>query len=173
MMMSNKNLTRSFWQIVGADYRHFKYLTFSSLVLMINALPVWSSLEIYPHFYLYILYFGTLYYPPMLSLGSIFIAGLIQDGIYGYPLGFSSLEFLCLHCLLLSQSQYLTRGDIQLSWIGFCAFCISDAFLHSLILSYTFSHSFSFSLLSLGRFLTICAYPLSLKLLYTLSKKIG
>ena len=171
--MSNKSVSTSLWQVILQDWRHLRYTILAILVLIINAFPIWSSLGVYPQFYLYVLYFGTLYYPPMLSLGNIFLAGLLQDGIYGYPLGFSSLEFLCLHSFLISQSRYLIRGDILLSWIGFAVFCILDSLFHSLLLSYIFEQSLSFSLFSLGTILTICTYPLSLKLLYAISKKIG
>ncbi|MBY0281443.1 MAG: hypothetical protein K2W94_04715 [Alphaproteobacteria bacterium] len=171
--MSNKSVALSLWQTILLDWQHFKYTALAIFVLMINALPVWSSLGVYPQFYLYILYFGTLYYPPMLSLGGIFLAGLMQDGIYGYPLGFSSLEFLCLHSILISQSRYLAREDMLLSWVGFAVFCVISTSFHSLLLSYIFEELFSFSLLSLGTILTICSYPLSLKFLYAISKKIG
>jgi rod shape-determining protein MreD len=171
--MSNKSIAASLWQTILQDWRHFRYSILAILILMINALPIWSSIGVYPQLYLCVLYFGTLYYPPMLSLGSIFLAGLIQDGIYGYPLGFSSLEFLCLHSILISQSRYLAREDMLLSWIGFAVFCVMDTFFHSLLLSYIFEQLLSFSLFSLGTILTICTYPLSLKLLYAISKKIG
>jgi len=171
--MSSKSIRASLWQNILQDWRHIRYTVLAILVLTISALPVWSSMAVYPQFYLCILYFGTLYYPPMLSLVGIFLAGLTQDAIYGYPLGFSSLEFLCLHSFLISQSRYLVRGDILLSWIGFSIFCVISAFLHSLLLSYVFNQSFSFFPLSLGIILTICTYPLSLKFLYVISKKIG
>lgn len=171
--MSSKSIRASFWQAILRDWRYFMYTILSIIVLMVNAFPIWSFLGVYPQLYLYILYFGTLYYPPMISLGGIFLAGLLQDGIYGYPLGFSSLEFLCLHSFLISQGRYLIRGDIVLSWIGFGVFCILDLLLHNLLLSYIFDQSLSFPLCSFGTILTICTYPLGLKLLYAISKKIG
>lgn len=171
--MSNKSIATSLWQVILKDWRHLKYTILAIFIIMINAMPLWASIGIYPQFYLFILYFGTLYYPPFLSLGGIFLAGLIQDGIYGYPLGFSSLKFLCLHIFLVSQSRYLIRGDITLSWIGFAAFCFIDTLLQSLLLSYVFQQTPVFSLLSSGTLLTVCIYPLSLKFLYAISKKIG
>ena len=172
-MMQSKSIVISLWKAIHKDWHSLQYALLISLILMVNALPIWSSIGIHPQLYLVILYFSTLYYPPMQGLGTICLMGLLQDGIYGYPLGLSSLKFLLLHSLLLTQDRYLIKSEISLSWIGFAVFCAIDALIQNLLLSYIYEESPPFPFFSPGMGLTICLYPLSLKFLYWITKKVG
>ncbi len=171
--MKTSNSFAIILDVINKNWRYTQYLFISIFFLFLSSIPIWSNPEIHLNFYLLILYFGSLYFPPMISLESIFITGLLQDAIYGYPLGMSSFKYLCLHGFLLSQSRYLSERSVILSWLGFAILCIIEATLQWILLSYITDYLPSYSFSLPNTILTIFFYPLGLKLLYSISQKIG
>jgi rod shape-determining protein MreD len=173
MKTLNKNSFATICHVINKNWRYTQYFLVSVFLLFLSTIPVWSVPEIHLNFYLFALYFGSLYFSHFISLESIFTIGLLQDTIYGYPLGMSGLKYLCLHGLLLSQSRYLSERNIVLSWLGFATFCFLDTILQWVLLSYITDHLPSYSFIFPSAILTIFFYPMGLKLLYWISKKIG
>jgi len=173
MKPSNKTHLAIIGSMINKNWRYVQYFLVSIFLLFLNTIPVWSNPEVHLNFYLFVLYFGSLYFPPIICLESIFIIGLFQDAIYGYPLGMSSLKYLCLHGLLLSQSRYLSEGNVVLSWLGFAVLCCIDMILQWILLSYITDQLPSYLFIFPSAMLTIFFYPIWLKFLYWVSKKIG
>ena len=173
MKISSENDSATLWSIVNKKWRYIQYFFISVLLLFLSTIPLWSEPEIHLNFYLFILYFGSLYFSPIIRLESIFVIGLFQDAIYGYPLGMSSLKYLCLHGILLSQSRYLSERNITLSWLGFAALCFLDTILQWILLSYITDHLPSYLSSLPSTLITIFFYPIGLKCLYWVSQKIG
>lgn len=173
MKTSNKNSLALIWHIISKNWRYTQYLLISLFLLFLTTISIWSNPEIHINFYLFALYFGSLYFSPFISFESIFIVGLFQDAIYGYPLGMSSLKYLCLHGLLLSQSRYLSERNIVLSWLGFATLCFFDTILQWVLLSYVTDCLPSYLFILPSAMLTVFFYPMGLKLLYWISKKVG
>lgn len=173
MKTSNKNSFTIIRNMIYKNWRYSQYFLISVFLLFLNTISIWSNPEIHLDFYLFVLYFGSLYFPPIISLESIFAIGLLQDGIYGYPLGISSLKYLCLHGLLLSQSRYLSEGSVILSWLGFATLCFVNMILQWVLLSYITDHLPSYELVLPSALLTMFFYPIGIKFLYWVSQKIG
>ncbi len=173
MKTSNKNNFTIIGSVILKNWRYIQYFLVSFFLLFLNTISIGNNPEIHLNFYLFVLYFGSLYFPPIISLESIFIIGIFQDAIYGYPLGISSLKYLCLHGLLLSQSRYLSEGSVVLSWLGFATLCFVNIILHWVLLSYVTDHLPSYVFILPSTLLTIFFYPLGLKFLYWISQKIG
>lgn len=173
MKTSSKNHISIFWALTNRYWHQFQYFSISLFLLLLSTIPLWNNPEIHMNFYLFVLYFGSLYYTQILSLESIFVLGLFQDAIYGYPLGMSGLRYLCLHGILLTQTRYLSQTEMPLSWIGFSIFCFLDSLLHWIVLSYITDLLPTYSYTLPSTLLTICSYPLGLRALYWISKKVG
>lgn len=101
---------------------NFKFLVapvlFLGLVLF-SFLPVWGYLGFCPNFFIMVLYLWLIYRPDLIQLPSIVFVSLIQDGLYGYPLGVSLIEILPLFFF----TQYFRRLILQKSFGSvFCGY---------------------------------------------------
>ena len=77
-----------------------------------------------------IIYFWILKKPSIIGTGHIFVAGLINDVVMGFPLGISSLTYLVI-CFFES---YLWRSNTSIAFLYFMAiFCQRQSFLFSSI----------------------------------------
>lgn len=153
--------------------RKAEYFLFLLLLIVLSTLPSWNWIEMRPQLFLIALYHWTLYQPSLLNLGQIFFLGLIQDSIYGYPLGLSSVEFLLLHGALLTQQRYLLEATLMISWLGFAVFSLIDSLFHWGLFSYGIGAWLEYSGTLPGLFLTICLYPFGVKTLALLKNKLG
>ena len=104
-------------------------LVFFLLIILVCLpfIPGWSSLGFSPDFLGGMLYLWLVYRPHLIRLPGVAILGIIQDGLYGYPLGISSIEMM----LLLLFVQFLKHFLLHLSfWFVFTGYALS-LFIHS------------------------------------------
>jgi len=108
------------------------YRTFNKLV---NLLPVillyyLSISEIDTHFENYfeilsfniqliIIYFWSLKRPSILGNGHIFLAGLINDVVMGFPLGLSSISYLVISFVATYVKNMTVNTSITTDWFTF------------------------------------------------------
>ena len=106
-----------------------------------------------------IIYFWTLNKPSILGTGHIFLAGLFNDVVMGYPLGISSLSYLVV-CIFSNYVKNKTVNTTLASdWFTFLI-----ALIFSNILFYSLLNSFSVIMISYSKigyntFFTLFLFP--------------
>jgi cell shape-determining protein MreD len=117
-------------------------------LVFLSFIPGWSSLGFCPDFFVMMLYLWLVYRPDLIQFPGLVIIGLIQDGLYGYPLGISIFEIM----LLFLSTQFLRRFILQRSFgfifAGYVAYLFTYSSIKWFILS-CFKHEWLSLLLSL------------------------
>ena len=108
------------------------YLTsyfFLTLFFILSIVPLsFGILNISrPLFLVICIYHWALFQPKILGHLALFLIGLIQDIILGAPLGITSLVYIALHHIILSQRKILLHQPFLILWAVFTlpALCIS------------------------------------------------
>jgi rod shape-determining protein MreD len=65
------------------------------------------------------LYFWAVYCPEKISLWVIFGSGLLQDGLFGTPLGLFGCLNLLFWILTIAHRKYLFKRSFLMGWFGF------------------------------------------------------
>ena len=106
-----------------------------------------------------IIYFWTLKKPSILGTGHIFLAGLFNDVVMGYPLGISSLSYLVV-CIF---SNYVKNKSVNTTlasdWFTFLiALIFSNLLFYSLLNSFSVI-MISYSKIGYNTFFTLFLFP--------------
>ena len=106
-----------------------------------------------------IIYFWILKRPSVLGTGHIFVAGLINDVVMGYPLGISSLSYLVV-CIF---SNYVKNKSVNTTlasdWFTFLiALIFSNLLFYSLLNSFSVI-MISYSKIGYNTFFTLFLFP--------------
>ena len=107
-----------------------------------------------------IIYFWILKRPSMLGTGHIFVAGLINDVVMGFPLGISSLSYLVV-CFF---SNYVRNKSVNTT-IASDWFTFSIALIFANLLFFSLLNNFSEILISYSKigyntFFTLFLFPI-------------
>ena len=114
-----------------------------------------------------IIYFWILKKPSIIGTGHIFVAGLINDVVMGFPLGISSLTYLVI-CFF---SNYVRNKSVNTTiasdWLTFFIALIFANLLFFLLLNNFSDVTVSFAKISYNTFFTLFLFPI-LWLLFSL-----
>ena len=114
-----------------------------------------------------IIYFWILKRPSVLGTGHIFVAGLINDVVMGYPLGISSLSYL-VACFF---SNYVRNKSVNTTiasdWFTFFIALVFANLLFFLLINNFSDLIISYSKLGYNTFFTLFLFPI-LWLLFSL-----
>ena len=114
MVLHNKTLTmRVFWTV-------FPGLTTLACVLL-SMVPFGLSTTVLapPSFGLIAIFLWTMIRPDLLPTGVVFMLGLVQDLLWGGPIGLWAFVFLLAYALTLSQRTFLIGRGFGFTWAGF------------------------------------------------------
>ena len=107
-----------------------------------------------------IIYFWILKRPSAMGTGHIFLAGLINDVVMGFPLGASSLSYLVV-CFF---SNYVRNKSVNTTiasdWFTFFIALILANLLFFLLLNNFSDLVFSFSTIAYNTFFTLFLFPI-------------
>jgi rod shape-determining protein MreD len=107
-----------------------------------------------------IIYFWILKRPSAMGTGHIFLAGLINDVVMGFPLGASSLSYLVV-CFF---SNYVRNKSVNTTiasdWFTFFIALILANLLFFLLLNNFSDLVFSFSTIGYNTFFTLFLFPI-------------
>ncbi|MCX7338307.1 MAG: rod shape-determining protein MreD [Alphaproteobacteria bacterium] len=156
-------------QRLKCGIQKFLFFCLSCFFVLVDAIPVFGRLNIPLNAYLLLMYIGTLYHPLMTPTWSLFLVGLIQDAIYGYPIGTSSFGLLLLHGILLTLKNTPLNGTIISGWCGVAVFYLVASVVHWMVLSCVFWQDISLHPLLWGILFPVSLYPFAVKLLNKLS----
>ena len=112
------------------------------------------------NFQIILIYFWVLKRPEILANGHIFIAGLINDVVMGFPLGISSLSYLIIIFVGTYVRNKSVNTTIASDWFTFfMAMLFSNLLFFSLLNNFS-DLSFSFSKIGYNMFFTFFMFPI-------------
>jgi len=107
-----------------------------------------------------VIYFWVLKKPELMGYGIIFLAGIINDIVVGFPIGISSIDYLFL-CVIASYIRNITlRASLINDWVAFIPTVLIINSTHYAILNLIFDINVNYYYLFLSSVFTFCLYPL-------------
>lgn len=130
------------------------------VLLGIDLLPFWSSLSIFPTLPLIGIFYLFIFRADVMTLEVLILLGIIQDGIYGYPLGLSILANILIYGLLFTQRRFIDKKSFLFLWGTFGAFVLISYGIHWGLLSFARHEMLNFLPRLLGLVMTVALFPL-------------
>ena len=112
------------------------------------------------NFQIILIYFWVLKKPEIMANGHIFLAGLINDVVMGFPLGISSLSYL----IMIFVGNYVRNKSVNTTiasdWFTFFMAMIFSSILFFTLLNNFSDLSFSYSKIGYNMFFTLFMFPI-------------
>ena len=112
------------------------------------------------NFQIILIYFWVLKRPEIMANGHIFLAGLINDVVMGFPLGISSLSYL----IIIFVGNYVRNKSVNTTiasdWFTFFIAMISSNLLFFSLLNNFSDLDFSISKIGYNIFFTLFMFPI-------------
>tara|TARA_B100000941_G_C28464698_1_gene532847 strand:- start:671 stop:1183 length:513 start_codon:yes stop_codon:yes gene_type:complete len=112
------------------------------------------------NFQIILIYFWTLKRPDIMANGHIFLAGLINDVVMGFPLGISSLSYL----IIIFVGNYVRNKSVNTTiasdWFTFFIALIFSSILFFTLLNNFSDLSFPYSKIGYNMFFTLFMFPI-------------
>ena len=112
------------------------------------------------NFQIILIYFWVLKRPEIMANGHIFLAGLINDVVMGFPLGISSLSYLIIIFVGTYVRNKSVNTTIASDWFTFfMAMTFSNLLFFSLLNNFS-DLEFSYSKIGYNMFFTLFMFPI-------------
>ena len=112
------------------------------------------------NFQIILIYFWVLKRPEIMANGHIFLAGLINDVVMGYPLGISSLSYLIIIFVGTYVRNKSVNTTIASDWFTFLmAMILSNLLFFSLLNNFS-DLTFTFTKIGYNMFFTLFMFPI-------------
>ena len=112
------------------------------------------------NFQIILIYFWVLKRPDIMANGHVFLAGLINDVVMGFPLGISSLSYLIIIFVGTYVRNKSVNTTIASDWFTFLmAMTFSNILFFSLLNNFS-DLSFSYSKIGYNMFFTLFTFPI-------------
>ncbi|MDH5187401.1 MAG: rod shape-determining protein MreD [Rhodospirillaceae bacterium] len=146
----------------------------TALLIVINAIPtrIPEFAYIAPVLPFMAIYHWSIYRPDLLPAWAVFLAGLLQDALVGTPFGVSSLVFLAVHLVVLSQHVFFTGKSFAVVWIGFSMVSGAAFIMTWLLVSVYFGQSTGLMGMFFQYLVTLGTFPVLTWLLMLWQQKI-
>ena len=112
------------------------------------------------NFQIILIYFWVLKRPEIMANGHIFLAGLINDVVMGYPLGISSLSYLIIIFVGTYVRNKSVNTTIASDWFTFLMAMIFSNLLFFSLLNNFSDLEFSYSKIGYNMFFTLFTFPI-------------
>ena len=112
------------------------------------------------NFQIILIYFWVLKKPDIMANGHIFLAGLINDVVMGFPLGISSLSYLIIIFVGTYVRNKSVNTTIASDWFTFFMATIFSNLLFFTLLNNFSDLSFSLSKIGYNTFFTLFMFPI-------------
>ena len=112
------------------------------------------------NFQIILIYFWVLKRPEIMANGHIFLAGLINDVVMGYPLGISSLSYLIIIFVGTYVRNKSVNTTIASDWFTFLMAMIFSYLLFFSLLNNFSDLEFSYSKIGYNMFFTLFMFPI-------------
>ena len=140
----------------------FYFPSFFLFLSVLNEIDLnYLEIEYFSFNFVYtLIFYWTLKSPRYLNYGAIFIAGLINDVVMGFPLGISSLSYLVI-CFF---SNYVRNKSVNTTiasdWFTFFIALLFANILFFLLLNNFSDIAISYSKISYNTFFTLFLFPI-------------
>ncbi len=111
------------------------------------------------NFQIILIYFWVIKRPDIMANGHIFIAGLINDVVIGFPLGLSSLSYLIIIFVGTYVRNKSVNTTIASDWFTFLMAMIFSNLLFFSLLNNFSDLTFSFTKIGYNMFFTLFMFP--------------
>lgn len=111
------------------------------------------------NFQIILIYFWVIKRPDIMANGHIFIAGLINDVVMGFPLGLSSLSYLIIIFVGTYVRNKSVNTTIASDWFTFLIAMIFSNLLFFSLLNNFSDLTFSFTKIGYNMFFTLFMFP--------------
>ena len=112
------------------------------------------------NFQIILIYFWVLKRPEIMANGHIFLAGIINDVVMGFPLGISSLSYLIIIFVGTYVRNKSVNTTIASDWFTFfMAMIFSNILFFSLLNNFS-DLSFTYSKIGYNMFFTLFMFPI-------------
>ena len=112
------------------------------------------------NFQIILIYFWVLKRPELMANGHIFLAGLINDVVMGYPLGISSLSYLIIIFFGTYVRNKSVNTTIASDWFTFLMAMIFSNLLFFSLLNNFSDLTFTFTKIGYNMFFTLFMFPI-------------
>ena len=112
------------------------------------------------NFQIILIYFWVLKRPDVMANGHVFIAGLINDVVMGFPLGISSLSYLIIIFVGTYVRTKSVNTTIASDWFTFFMAMVLSSLLFFSLLNNFSGLSFSYSKIGYNLFFTLFMFPI-------------
>ena len=112
------------------------------------------------NFQIILIYFWVLKRPEIMANGHIFLAGLINDVVMGFPMGISSLSYLIIIFFGTYVRNKSVNTTIASDWFTFFMAMIFSSLLFFSLLNNFSDLSFSYTKIGYNMFFTLAMFPI-------------
>ena len=112
------------------------------------------------NFQIILIYFWVLKRPEIMANGHIFLAGLINDVVMGFPMGISSLSYLVIIFFGTYVRNKSVNTTIASDWFTFFMAMIFSSLLFFSLLNNFSDLSFSYTKIGYNMFFTLAMFPI-------------
>ena len=145
-------------------YKHFKTKFFELLPILLlffislngNSIIDFKFFSINAHYIL--VYYWVLRKPQMLGYGFIFLSGIINDVVFGLPLGVNALSLLIIAAVAAYARVVIVRITLINDWISFIPALLIANFIYFFSLYFS-NYSVDYLLLFKNSVSTFIFYP--------------
>lgn len=111
-----------------------------------------------PLFDIMIIYYWAIYHPKLFPQWFVLVMGLLQDALYGLPLGVTAVTNLIFREIIVSRRRYFIKEPFLTIWLNFVLFSFIVAFLKWAMASFIFNELFAVEATMIQWMLTASLY---------------
>ncbi|MEO9900968.1 rod shape-determining protein MreD [Nisaea sp.] len=151
----------SFVQRMDLWARHLMPAATMLLLVLVSAVPLGipGYAQVSPAFTLMAVFYWAVYRPDLTPPSVVFLTGLAEDLVHGFPLGLTAIIFLAVYGVATTQRQTFLTKPFFIAWGGFVIISFG-AFLLDWTLMSLFSLAWIAPDTVLARFgLTVALFP--------------
>lgn len=131
-------------------------------------IPYWSTIP--PQLALIGVFYWSIYRPDLLPFWIVFILGIIQDSLVGFPLGVTSFVMIIVRLFIVTQIKFFSVKNFLSNWMTFIIIYGAVSGLLWLFMSILEGHMMIAWAIIFQYLITIIFYPLFSWMLYSLEK---
>jgi rod shape-determining protein MreD len=135
-------------------------ITLMLVVLTVVPMGLEYFATITPAFVMMSVYYWSLYRPDLMPAVGVFVAGVLLDILSGGPIGLSSLVFLMVQGICVSQRRYIVGKPFLVEWTGFLIVATGAAFVGWLAACMYYSAVISATPFAVQLIISVGIYPL-------------
>ncbi|HIJ38558.1 MAG TPA: rod shape-determining protein MreD [Rhodospirillaceae bacterium] len=149
-------------QRMDQGIRQFVPVGLTLLLILLDAMPARlpGYAPVSPLLPIISVYYWSFCRPDLLPPAVAFALGLVNDVIMGSPLGVSSLVYLLVQGMTLSQRRLLSGRPFMVGWLGFLVIGSGAIALQWSMISMIFGHFLDLRAVLFEVLMTVSFYPL-------------